>query len=154
MIKLGLLVVRGWSERWQRLARRERKLLLGLGLFLLVLGFGSLWQSAQQRLDRAQRLYQQRWALAVEVHNARPAAVRAALPQPLSTHLEESARTAGLELQQLDQDGQSLRLTISGEAQALLGWLDRIEQDGAQLQSLGLEKRDQQLEARVVWLAP
>ncbi|NWE44888.1 type II secretion system protein GspM, partial [Pseudomonas gingeri] len=97
---------------------------------------------------------QQRWALAAEVQRARPATVQATSTQPLSTRLGESALAAGLELQQLDQDGQSLRLTISGEALALLGWLDQIEQGGALLQTLSLEKRDKQLEARVVWTSP
>ncbi|NVZ61517.1 type II secretion system protein M [Pseudomonas gingeri] len=140
-------------ERWQRLARRERQLLVGLGVFLLAAAlFSGLWQPAQQRQEQAWRLYQQRWALAAEVQRARPATVRATSTQPLSTRLGESALAAGLELQQLDQDGQSLRLTISGEALALLGWLDQIEQGGALLQTLSLEKRDKLLEARVVWL--
>ncbi|QXI28972.1 type II secretion system protein GspM [Pseudomonas vanderleydeniana] len=148
--KRGLL-----NERWQRLAQRERQWLLGLGAFLLaVLLFMGFWQPAQQRLDKAERLYQQRLALLIEVQQARPAAARAESAQPLSTHLGETARAAGLELQQLDQDGQSLRLTLSGEALALLGWLDRIEQGGGRLQSLSLEPRGQQLEARVVWLVP
>ncbi|WP_017903704.1 type II secretion system protein GspM [Pseudomonas asplenii] len=142
-------------ERWQRLARRERQWLAGLAIFLLaVLLFSGLWQPAQQRLDKAQRLYQQRLVLLAEVHKARPTVVRADSAQPLSTRLGETARAAGLELQQLDQDGQSLRLTLSGDAMALLGWLDRIEQGGARLQSLSLEPRDERLEARVVWLAP
>ncbi|SDS26240.1 general secretion pathway protein M [Pseudomonas asplenii] len=142
-------------ERWQRLARRERQWLIGLGLFLLsVAMFSGLWLPAQQRLERAHHLYQQRWALAGEVHNVRPTQVRTAPTQPLSTRLDDSVRAAGLELQQLDQDGQTLRLTLVGDALALLGWLERVEQDGAQLQSLGLEPRDKRLEARVVWQAP
>ncbi|UUQ67168.1 type II secretion system protein M [Pseudomonas fuscovaginae UPB0736] len=142
-------------ERWQRLAPRERQWLIGLGLFLLsVAMFSGLWLPSQQRLERAHHLYQQRWALAGEVHNARPMRGRTAPTQPLSTRLDESVRAAGLELQQLDQDGQTLRLTLVGDALALLGWLERVEQDGAQLQSLGLEPRDKRLEARVVWQAP
>ncbi|UZE29565.1 type II secretion system protein M [Pseudomonas asplenii] len=142
-------------ERWQRLARRERQWLIGLGLFLLsVAMFSCLWLPAQQRLERAHHLYQQRWALAGEVHNARPTRGRTAPTQPLSTRLDESVRAAGLELQQLDQDGQTLRLTLVGDALALLGWLERVEQDGAQLQSLGLEPRDKRLEARGVWQTP
>ncbi|NWA00391.1 type II secretion system protein GspM [Pseudomonas gingeri] len=140
-------------ERWQRLARRERQLLIGLGIFLLaVVLFSGLWQPAQQRLTQAQRLYQHRWALAAEVQRARPATVRSTSSQPLSTRLGETTLAAGLELQQLDQDGQSLRVTISGEALALFGWLDQIERGGALLQTLSLEKRDKLLEARVVWL--
>ncbi|MGY2198625.1 type II secretion system protein GspM [Pseudomonas gingeri] len=153
--RVPIAVAPALVERWQRLARRERQLLAGLGVFLLAATlFSGLWQPAQQRLEQARRLYQQRWALAAEVQRARPATVRATSTQPLSTRLGESALAAGLELQQLDQDGQSLRLTISGEALALLGWLDQIEQGGALLQTLSLEKRDKQLEARVVWTSP
>ncbi|NVZ25133.1 type II secretion system protein M [Pseudomonas gingeri] len=153
--RVPIAVAPALVERWQRLARRERQLLAGLGVFLLAATlFSGLWQPAQQRLKQARHLYQQRWALAAEVQRARPATVRATSTQPLSTRLGESALAAGLELQQLDQDGQSLRLTISGEALALLGWLDQIEQGGALLQTLSLEKRDKLLEARVVWTSP
>ncbi|NWA06660.1 type II secretion system protein GspM [Pseudomonas gingeri] len=153
--RVPIAVAPALVERWQRLARRERQLLAGLGVFLLAATlFSALWQPAQQRLEQARRLYQQRWALAAEVQRARPAIARATSTQPLSARLGESALAAGLELQQLDQDGQSLRLTISGEALALLGWLDQIEQGGALLQSLSLEKRDKLLEARVVWTSP
>ncbi|AMB87473.1 type II secretory protein PulM [Pseudomonas agarici] len=141
------------GERWRGLARRERQLLGGLGIFLLaVILFSGLWQPTQRRLEQAHRLYQQRLVLAAEVQRVRPAAVRLASTQPLSSRLGETALAAGLELQQLDQEGQSLRVTISGEALALLGWLDQIEQSGALLQTLSLEKRDKLLEARVVWL--
>ncbi|MNG35385.1 hypothetical protein D3C84_1221070 [compost metagenome] len=50
----------------------------------------------------------------------------------------------------MDTDNDLLRLTLSGDAKALLQWLDRTERDGVALQSLTLEKRDTVLEARVV----
>ncbi|MNN88875.1 hypothetical protein D3C81_2066130 [compost metagenome] len=53
-------------------------------------------------------------------------------------------------MQQMDGDNDQLRLTLSGDAMALLPWLDRLERDGTALQSLTLETRDGLLEARLV----
>lgn len=50
----------------------------------------------------------------------------------------------------MEVDGDSLRLAVSGDANQLLHWLDQRERDGAVLQSLTLEARDDVLEARVV----
>lgn len=138
-------------ELWNRQSPRDRQLLSGLGVFLLVvLAFSVVWQPAQQRLLEAERQYQQQLALAMEVQRAQPPNGRAATTQPLSTQVSESAVTAGLELQQFDVEGDLLRLTVSGDAQALLVWLDQTEQGGAALQSLTLEKRGKLLEARLV----
>ena len=70
--------------------------------------------------------------------------------QPLALRISESVSTTGLELQQMDTDHDLLRLTLSGEAMTLLAWLDQLEQQGAVLQALTLDKRDGLLEARVV----
>lgn len=153
-------MIRSWAlpaaltQRWQGLGLRERRMLVGLGIFLLVVSlFSGVWQPVQQRLEKAERLYQQRLLLAVEVQRAQPASLRSTPSQPLSSRLSETVTAAGLELQQLDQDGQSLRVTLSGNALALLQWLDQTEQSGAVLQSLSLEKRDQHLGAQVAWRA-
>jgi general secretion pathway protein M len=139
------------TEIWNRQSPRDRQLLSGLGVFLLaVLAFSVVWQPAQQRLLVAERLYQQRLALAMEVQRAQPPVGRAATTQPLSTQVSESAVAAGLELQQFDVEGNMFRLTVSGDALALLAWLDQTEQGGAALQSLTLEKRGKLLEARLV----
>jgi general secretion pathway protein M len=57
---------------------------------------------------------------------------------------------AGLELHQMDTDNDLLRLTLSGDAKALLSWLDQIEREGVALQSLTLEKREARLHAQVI----
>ncbi|MFW0758170.1 type II secretion system protein GspM [Pseudomonas sp. H11T01] len=138
-------------EIWSRQSPRDRLLLTGLGVFLLaVLAFSLVWQPAQQRLLVAERQYQQRLALAMEVQRAQPPNGRAATTQPPSTQVSESAVAAGLELQQFDVEGDLLRLTVSGDALALLAWLDQTEQGGAVLQSLTLETRGKLLEARLV----
>lgn len=139
-------------QRWQRLSIREQRALQVLGV--LCLGFGAfslIWQPVQQRLATAERQYQQQLALAAQLQQARP---RSSAPesndQPLSLHISESATTAGLALHQMDTDNDLLRLSLSGDAKALLSWLDQIERDGVALQSLTLEKRDAMLQARVV----
>lgn len=136
---------------WQRISRREQWLLQGLSVFLLlVVAFSLIGQPTRQRLDTAEREYQQQRMLSVQLQQAQLQGSRPATPQPLSLHISESATAAGLELAQMEADNDALRLTLSGDANALLQWLDRVERDGVALQSLTLEKRDAVLEARVV----
>jgi len=151
-MKLSGLIT--WPERvprWQRLSLRERCLLLMLGAFALgVAAFSLVWQPTQQRLATAERQHHQQLALAAQLQLARPRSARKAVAQPLSLHVSESATEAGLELHQVNTDGDQLRLSLSGDAKVLLAWLDRIERNGTVLQSLTLEKRNAVLEARVV----
>lgn len=137
---------------WQRLSVREQSALRGLGVFVLsVAAFNLIWQPVQQRLAIAERQYQHQLALAAQLQWARPqSSVPEPTDQPLSLRLSESAATAGLELHQMDTDNDLLRLTLSGDAKALLSWLDQIEREGVALQSLTLEKRDKALHAQVV----
>ena len=139
-------------QRWQRLSLCEQRLIFGLSVFVLsVAAFSLVWQPTQQRLAAAERQYQQQLALAAQLQQARPRShVPQSVDQPLSLRISESASAAGLELHQMDSDNELLRLTLSGDAMALLPWLDRVERDGVALQSLTLEKRDAVLEARMV----
>lgn len=137
---------------WQRLSLREQRLLLAMGAFLLaVVAFSLIWQPTRQRLETMERQHQQQLAVSAQLQRAQPRS-----PPPVVTHqslslrISESATAAGLEIHQMDTDNDVLRLTLSGDAQALLQWLDRTERDGVALQSLTLEKRDAVLEARVV----
>lgn len=137
-------------ERWRQLPRRDRQLCGVLAVFLsVVFGFYSVWQPAQQRLTAAQTLYAQHVVQAAEVQRAQPAQTAKVHSQPLSTRLSQSATSAGLNVQQFEMDTQRLRITLSGNALAVLEWLNRIEQEGAQLESLTLEKNDQTLEAHL-----
>lgn len=145
------LLPKSIREAWVRLSRRDRYWLMGLGGFLLVtLLFNGLWQPAQQRLEKAERLYRQQSVLAGEIQRAQPLRGGAVNTQPLSARLGESAAAAGLELQQLEVEGTLLRLTVTGNAPALLGWLDLIEQQGARFERLSLDKNEEGLEARVL----
>lgn len=69
--------------------------------------------------------------------------------QPLSSRLSESAASAGLQVQQFDVDTQRLRISLSGNAMAVLAWLNRIEQEGAEFESLSLEKSAQALQVQL-----
>ena len=117
-------------ERWRQLPRRDRQLCGVLAVFLsMVFGFYGLWQPAQQRAQptRATRVY----------------------TQPLSSRLSESAASAGLQVQQFDVDTQRIRISLSGNAMAVLEWLNRIEQEGAEFENLSLEKSAQVLQVQL-----
>lgn len=136
---------------WARQSQRDRRMLSGLGVFLFaVLVFMMVWQPAQQRLIHSERIYQQQRVLAMQVRQAQPANVRVDANKPLSAQVSASAVAAGLELQQFDVEGDLLRMTVSGDALALLSWLDQTEREGARLQSLVLSKHKKLLQARLV----
>ena len=110
-------------ERWQHLARRDRQLCAVLAVFLLaVFGVYGLWL---------------------------PASAAKVSDQPLASRLSESAAGSGLNVEQFELDTGGVRISLNGDAVAVLGWLNRIEQEGARFASLILEKRDSSLQARL-----
>lgn len=139
---------------WRRLEVRDRRMLILLAAVLLaVLLWQALWQPAQLRLEVAERRYQQQWELAQAIGAATPLGMRAQTPVRLA-QVSEAVAAAGLELEQLDVEAGVLRLTLRGEALALLTWLEGMERGGAILQNLALEKSATQLEARVALRLP
>ncbi|WP_256672531.1 type II secretion system protein GspM [Pseudomonas sp. C1C7] len=141
----------GFMAKWQGLSLREQRMVLILSLFVLsVAAFGLIWQPTQQRLAVAERQHRQQMALAAQLQQALPRThAPGPVDQPLSLRISESVAATGLELHQMDTDNDLLRLTLSGEARALLSWLDGLERDGVTLQSLMLEKREAVLHAQV-----
>jgi len=138
-------------QAWGRVSRREQQLLQGLaGLLLVVVAYTSIWQPTRQRLEVAERQYRQQAELHARILRAEPTRDSTAATQPLSVRVNDSASAAGLDIAEMEVDGDSLRLVVSGDANSLLHWLDQREQEGAALQSLTLEARDRVLEARVV----
>ena len=140
------------KQVWRRISAREQRLLQVLGAFLLaVVAFSLIWQPTRQRLETVERQYQQQAGLAAQLQRALP---RSHVPvdseKPLSLRISESAAAAGLEIRQMESDSDLLRVTLNGNAQPLMQWLDGIERGGVALQSLTLEKRDDALEARLV----
>lgn len=140
----------GLRERWSQLPSRDRQLCRVLAVFLLVVfSIYGLWLPAQQRLDAARGLYFKQMALAAEIQQARPGSVTRVSDQPLASRLSESAISSGLTVEQFELDAGVVRITLNGDAAALLGWLNRIELEGSGFESLSLEKRDSSLQARL-----
>ncbi|WP_413793714.1 MULTISPECIES: type II secretion system protein GspM [unclassified Pseudomonas] len=143
--------VQGLKQAWGRLSCRERGLLLGLaGLMLAGVCYVSIWQPTRQRLEMTERQYRQQTELNARIQRAEPSREMTAATQPLSVRVNEDATAAGLEIAEMEVDGDLLRLAVSGEANSLLGWLDQQEREGAGLQSLTLEVENGLLGARVV----
>jgi general secretion pathway protein M len=139
------------KQAWQRISVREQRLLQMLGGFLLlVLAFSLIWQPTRQRLEDAERHYQQQMALAAQLQLAQPRSPVAVADQPLSLRISESLNVAGLEVRQMGSEGELLRLTLAGDAHTLMKWIDGIERDAVVLQSLTLEKRDEVLQVQLV----
>ncbi|OPG74021.1 type II secretory protein PulM [Pseudomonas ogarae] len=139
------------KQVWGRTSRREQGLLLGLaGLVLVALAYTSIWQPTRQRLEVAERQHRQQAELMARIQRAEPTRDATAAARPLSVRVNEGATAAGLEIAEMEVDGDSLRLVVSGEANSLLGWLDQQEREGAVLQSLTLEAENGVLGARVV----
>lgn len=141
------------KQAWQRISVREQWLLQALGAFLLlVVGFSLIWQPTRQRLETVERQYQHQLALVAQLQHAQPRSnAPADSSQPLSLRISDSATAAGLDIHQMETDIDSVRLTLSGNANAVMQWLDGVEREGVALQSMTLEKRDALLEARVVF---
>ena len=140
------------KQAWRRISVREQRLLQVSGAFLLaVVAFSLIWQPTRQRLETVERQHQQQTVLAAQLQRALPRShVPVDTDQPLSLRISESATAAGLEIRQMESESDLLRVTLNGNAQPLMQWLDGIERDGVALQTLTLEKRDDVLEARVV----
>lgn len=138
-------------ERWLQLPLRDRQLCGVLAVFLLiVVSVYGLWLPARQRLETAQALHFKRLAQAGEVQQARPTLAVEVFDQPLSTRLSESAARLGLNVQQFDVEAAVIRIGLNGDATTVLGWLHRIEQEGAQFESLSLEKQDSSLQVQLL----
>lgn len=136
---------------WKALAPRERFLLGALGWFLIaVLLFLMAWQPSQHRLVSAEQHYQRQLALAQQLKQAQPGSASQAQGAPQASKISQSAEAAGLSLQQIEVESDQLRLTLSGDAQALLTWLAQLEREAGAFQMLTLEKRDNLLQARLV----
>ncbi|MGN8345430.1 type II secretion system protein GspM [Pseudomonas sp. SMV71] len=141
-----------WKQAWEKVSPREQRLLLGLAVSLLIMvGYTSIWQPIRQRLEVAERHYRQQAELSARIQRAEPARDTRVVARSLSVRVNDSAAAAGLEIAEMERDGDSLRLAVSGDAARLLDWLDQHEREGAVLQSLTLQAREGVLDARVEW---
>jgi general secretion pathway protein M len=126
---------------WVALQRRERQALTLMAAVLLACAAWRLaWQPSTAELAAARESYQEQLLLAAQAHRARPwRAGSAPAGKPLPSQLNESALAAGLRVSRFDIDSDSLRMTLSGESGALLGWLQQTERQGTRWETLVLE---------------
>jgi general secretion pathway protein M len=126
---------------WAALQRRERQALTLMAVVLLAcVAWRLAWQPSTAQLAAARESYQAQLLLAAQAHRARPwQAGSAPAGKPLPSQLNESALAAGLRVSRFDIDSDSLRMTLSGESGALLGWLQQTEQQGTRFETLVLE---------------
>lgn len=126
----------------------ERRALWGLAAFVLgTLMVVGVWQPARQNLAQATLRVEQQLELANRLAQAQPVRQTGA-QQPLAPFISESARRANLELQQLDIAGPMLNVAVTGDALAVLAWLQGLEAAGAHLHSLALQPKGALLQAR------
>lgn len=123
---------------WQQRTRRERHLLLGMGVMLLIgLVYYALWQpwqsrEAQWRQTQAREQARLRWMRQqtplLQQLNQRPPSVA---PQEPSTVIMREAARHGIAIVRLQPQGSRLSLSVQpANFQALMAWLDALGQAG------------------------
>ncbi|MGE7990364.1 type II secretion system protein GspM [Pseudomonas sp. NPDC089554] len=140
------------QQAWRQIppARRVAFKAAAWGLALVVVWQG-LWLPGQQHLALAEaRLHQQR-VLAQHLLrlSGTPAAVQQAGPPLTAARLSERAQAAGLATVDLHSNGQQLTMTVQGAPQTVMGWLQALEREGADLSEIRLQAADDQLQARI-----
>lgn len=123
---------------WQQRTRRERHLLLGMGVMLIIgLVYYALWQPWQSRetqwrqtLTREQASLQwmrQQTPLLQQLRQQKSPAA----PQEPSTVLMREAARHGIAIVRLQPQGARLGLSVQpADFQALMAWLDALGQAG------------------------
>ena len=123
---------------WQQRTRRERHLLLGMGVMLIIgLVYYALWQPWQSRetqwrqtLTREQASLQwmrQQTPLLQQVRQQKSPAA----PQEPSTVIMREAARHGIAIVRLQPQGARLGLSVQpADFQALMAWLDALGQAG------------------------
>lgn len=135
---------------WKALGPRDRLLLKVAVVFLVgALLFQSLWQPGRQRLASAERYEQQQRLLARQLDDGQPQRGVRSPSRPLASTVNDSAEAAGLKVAQIEMEDERLRVSLSGEALAVLDWLVQLERDAGPFQTLIVEKHGTVLEARL-----
>ena len=123
---------------WQQRTRRERHLLLGMGVMLIIgLVYYALWQAWQSRetqwrqtLTREQASLQwmrQQTPLLQQLRQQKSPAA----PQEPSTVIMREAARHGIAIVRLQPQGARLSLSVQpADFQALMAWLDALGQAG------------------------
>lgn len=133
-----------YSNRWQQLPPRDRLALRLLALFLFATLFWTLlWSPQRQALQQAEQHYQEALQLQTDLLKL-PSSSNAPAPRAdnrtLAGLITDSTTAANLTIARMDsEDAGRLNLNLSGSLQALLQWLDEVENQGVNLVSLQLE---------------
>ncbi len=130
------------QQALDRLPSRDRKALLLLSLFLLVLLFGlGLW-SANRAAQQATQAATDARELLVWMRAQAPNIRQGGGVQPLLTDLvQQSAAQQGLILTQNGND-QALQIATKHESFAVLGsWLSRLAEQGVQIRQLDIRQQ-------------
>lgn len=130
------------QQALDRLPSRDRKALLLLATFLLLLLFGlGLWSSHRAAQQATQAATDAR-ELLVWMRAQAPNIRQGGGVQPLLTELvQQSASQQGLILSQ-NGDDQSLQVATKHESFAVLGsWLSRLAEQGVQIRQLDLRQQ-------------
>ena len=123
---------------WQQRTRRERHLLLGMGVMLIIgLVYYALWQPWQSRetqwrqtLTREQASLQWMRQQTPLLQQLRQQKSPAALQEPSTVIMREAARH-GIAIVRLQPQGARLGLSVQpADFQALMAWLDALGQAG------------------------
>ena len=123
---------------WQQRTRRERHLLLGMGVMLIIgLVYYALWQPWQSRetqwrqtLTREQASLQWMRQQTPLLQQLRQQKSPAAPQEPTTVIMREAARH-GIAIVRLQPQGARLGLSVQpADFQALMAWLDALEQAG------------------------
>ncbi|MFK3704224.1 type II secretion system protein GspM [Klebsiella sp. NPDC088457] len=140
---------------WQQRTPRERRLLIGMGLLLLLsVVYYALWQPWQNReaqwrqtlaRERASlRWMQQQTPQLQQLAHHKPAAARAAKEELPAVIMREAARQK-LAIVRLQPQGTRLNVTLQAcTFQALMLWLDALARQGIATSSLAVSARPQQ----------
>ena len=123
---------------WQQRTRRERHLLLGMGVMLIIgLVYYALWQPWQSRetqwrqtLTREQASLQWMRQQTPLLQQLRQQKSPAAPPEPTTVIMREAARHV-IAIVRLQPQGARLGLSVQpADFQALMAWLDALGQAG------------------------
>jgi general secretion pathway protein M len=124
------------KQRWQQFSQRERGLMVGCGvLLMLCLGYYALWQPWQQQAAEWQRtiareqntvawMAQQAPRLSQQTPRSTPVEARS-----LSATITSSAAAQSIQITRLQPQGERLAVTLEpNDFDALMQWLTQLEQ--------------------------
>ncbi len=141
-----------WNEYWDGLAVREKRLLLIAGIaivaWLVVYGVVKPLQvserQATNRLNSSRATLVQMQEITAEIQALRAAGagvVQADFSQPLDVLVNRSAREAGIKVTGLNQQQSSLQVKLEDvDFQKLIGWLQRLEQQGITIENIEMKR--------------